>query len=129
MPKIICKGAQNKGFKGADAVVITGMQIGGKKMPKYFEEKELREWVQNWFEMNRYYHPYSKSNDIPIPELYDILEQMPTADVVERKKGKWIKQNPFVDTEECSLCKYNIYSEELETPFCPWCGAEMRGEE
>jgi len=43
----------------------------------------------------------------------------------ERKKGKWIKQNPLVDTEECSLCKYNIYSEELETPFCPWCGAQM----
>ena len=49
-------------------------------MPKYIEEKELREWVQNWFEKNRYYHPYSKSNNIPIPELYDILEQMPSAD-------------------------------------------------
>ena len=58
-------------------------------MAKYIEEKELREWVQNWFEKNRYYHPYSKSNDIPIPELYDILERMPTADVPERNVGKW----------------------------------------
>lgn len=47
--------------------------------PKYIEVKELKEWVQNWFETNRYYHPYSKSNNIPITELYDILEQMPSA--------------------------------------------------
>lgn len=42
--------------------------------------------------------------------------------------GKWVKQNPMVDTEECSECGYNIQGEELETPFCPWCGANMRGE-
>ena len=42
----------------------------------------LKEWVQNWFCMNRYYHPYSKSNNIPIPELYDILERISTVDAV-----------------------------------------------
>lgn len=103
-------------------------------MPKYIEEKELREWVQNWFEKNRYYHPYSKSNDIPIPELYDILEQMPTADVVERKKGKWIK-NEGKHGWHCSECiedNYYAYSWNCETGkyefqdhFCPNCGAEM----
>jgi len=46
------------------------------------------------------------------------------------KKGRWIKQNPMVDTEECSECGYNILDEEFETPFCPWCGARMmKGEE
>lgn len=55
-------------------------------------------------------------------------KELPSAQP-KRKKGKWVKQNPFVDTEECSLCKYNIYSEELETPFCPWCGAEMEEDE
>ena len=43
----------------------------------------------------------------------------------EHKKGHWIKQNPMVDTEECSECGFNIPSEEFETPFCPWCGVEM----
>lgn len=47
----------------------------------------------------------------------------------ERKTGKWIKQNPLVDTEECSECGYNILSEELETPFCPWCGSPMMRKE
>ena len=45
--------------------------------------------------------------------------------LAELKRGKWIKQNPMVDTEECSECGYNILSPELETPYCPWCGAKM----
>ena len=39
----------------------------------------LKEWVENWFTKNRLYHPYAKNNNIPITELYDILEQMPSA--------------------------------------------------
>jgi rubrerythrin len=54
------------------------------------------------------------------------VKRQPT--IEPRKKGKWVKQNPMVDTEECSECGYNIQGEELETPFCPWCGADMRGE-
>lgn len=41
------------------------------------------------------------------------------------KYGRWIKQNPLADTEECSICGYNIQSIELETPYCAWCGAKM----
>ena len=37
---------------------------------------ELKEWIENWFYKNKYYHPYSKSNSIPITELYDILDQI-----------------------------------------------------
>ena len=110
-------------------------------MARYIEEKELREWVQNWFEKNRYYHPYSKSSDIPIPELYDILEQMPSADVVEKKKGLWLIFREWTDGLYdvegnktggtiycCSKCGYlhvglkgfGLYA------FCPHCGAVMR---
>ena len=39
----------------------------------------LKEWIENWFTKNRYYHPYAKNNNIPITELYDILEQLPSA--------------------------------------------------
>lgn len=41
------------------------------------------------------------------------------------RTAHWVKQNPMVDTEECSSCGYNIPSEELESPFCPDCGAYM----
>ena len=40
MPKIICKGSQNKGV-GRDAIT-TGMQIGGKKMPRYIDAEMLK---------------------------------------------------------------------------------------
>lgn len=44
----------------------------------------LKEWVENWFTKNRFYHPYAKDNNIPIVELYDILEQMPSAQPEQR---------------------------------------------
>lgn len=40
--------------------------------------------------------------------------------------GEWIPSNPETDTLECSKCGYNIISEELKTPYCPWCGAKMK---
>ena len=51
-------------------------------MIQLMDKNELKEWVDNWFVMNRYYHPYSKQTNIPIPELYDIVERMPTVDAV-----------------------------------------------
>ena len=61
--------------------------------------------------------------------LCNDIDEFPAADVRENRHGRWIKQNPLVDTEECSLCGYNVIDEEFETPFCPWCGADMRGED
>lgn len=46
------------------------------------------------------------------------VAEIPTADVVERKKGNWIYS--------CSVCNY--YSGTKRTNFCPNCGADMRGE-
>ena len=46
---------------------------------KLIDVRILKEWVENWFTKNRLYHPYAKNNNIPITELYDILEQIPSA--------------------------------------------------
>ena len=46
---------------------------------RLIDVSELKEWIENWFTKNRLYHPYAKNNNIPITELYDILEQMPSA--------------------------------------------------
>lgn len=46
--------------------------------------------------------------------------------VDDEQEGEWIRSSPFTDTMECSLCGYNIYSEEIETPYCPWCGKRMK---
>ena len=83
----------------------------------------LKEWVENWFTKNRFYHPYAKNNNIPITELYDILEQMPT---IEERKGKWIPYLSNGLTVMCSKC-----GSRFDRPwhYCPNCGAKMEGEQ
>lgn len=56
----------------------------------------------------------------------DEIDDIESAPTIEQKTGRWIGQTPFVDTEECSCCGYNIVSNEMETPYCPNCGADMR---
>lgn len=46
--------------------------------------------------------------------------------LVERKKGKWIRNNN--DTYSCSLCQSWIPEEQYYyAQFCLYCGADMRG--
>lgn len=57
-----------------------------------------------------------------------VLDRIASAPTIEdEQEGEWIRSSPFTDTMECSLCGYNIYSEEIETPHCPWCGARLKG--
>lgn len=55
---------------------------------------------------------------------------MKTADVVERKRGKWIE---YVNSHcECPFChkEWSFFENMTEWfNFCPNCGAEMEGEE
>ena len=74
----------------------------------------LKEWVKNWLTVNRYYHPYSKRNDIPIDELYDILDRMPTAEprIIRCKDCKhWTDENDCY----CDIWDHYISNDEF---FC-----------
>ena len=51
------------------------------------------------------------------------IDNAPTVDTV--KHGKWVHDNPLTDTLVCTECNYSIPTEELKTPYCPWCGARM----
>ena len=66
-----------------------------------------------------------KNRDIAVlQKCYQIADE--AADkALKPKRGKWIGVSPFVDSVQCSECGYCIHSEELETPYCPWCGAKM----
>ena len=68
--------------------------------------------------LDRHYFPGDLS-------LKETIDSVPSADVVERKKGKW-KQG------YCSECRYNWSKDApiANVPnFCPNCGADMRGRE
>lgn len=61
--------------------------------------------------------------------IYSFLHDAPTADVVESKRGEWIKlpSNGIGNTAECSVCHDSVYGYE-SCNFCPNCGADMRGD-
>ena len=62
--------------------------------------------------------------------VYELLNEMPSADVRENVHGEWIDEtfepyglvfHPF----KCNLCGEHS---ECDSDFCPNCGADMRGE-
>ena len=63
--------------------------------------------------------PLTKSTDTIIDGNYEDSDVKPVV------HGHWQRYNPLTDTEECSICHYNIINEEFETPYCPMCGARM----
>lgn len=46
-------------------------------MNKIISVDELKEWISCWLVVDKYYHPYSNNKNIPISELYDILDRIP----------------------------------------------------
>ena len=62
--------------------------------------------------------------------LLEKVEKIPSADVVERKTGKWECYDDGIKYWwMCSECHHDAwYDEEDLTNFCPNCGADMREE-
>ena len=62
--------------------------------------------------------------------ILDIIDEMPSADVVKVKHGEWIRLPDGWDgideyeRYKCSVC--NQLNSWGDTPFCRWCGADMR---
>ena len=69
-------------------------------------------------------------------QRFELLNTIPTADVVERKKGHCIEQNYDVFCSECGVKLICCYIEEIDGEtllrvhpnFCPNCGADLRNE-
>lgn len=55
-------------------------------------------------------------------ELYDMIKALSSAEP-ERKKGEWFLTDTMYACNQCHSVFYET------SPFCPNCGAEMKGEE
>lgn len=76
---------------------------------------------------------YGRTQEIPL-KVDMALTNIPSADVVERKRGEWVSRNPYWHTAICSNCnKVTMFEdwdgEVLDYNFCPNCGADMRERE
>lgn len=63
----------------------------------------------------------------------DLINNTPTADVVEVRHGEWIRKDGFLVCSECDATKPIAFSTVLKTTyykcdFCNRCGAKMDGE-
>lgn len=54
--------------------------------------------------------------------IEEMIDSIPAADVREVKRGKWEDVDGMFAL--CSICKHASG----HTPFCAWCGADMREE-
>ena len=99
-------------------------------MPRYIDAdalmKEFRDFVRD----------SNNSDFAPVPNWNDavsLVGSAPTADVVERKVGKWVNRwsgDGSVWLEEiCSECGLTFEDEPHGYNYCPNCGAEMEGDE
>lgn len=58
----------------------------------------------------------------------NVLADIPSADVVERKRGEWIDKGADLDGTwyyQCSNCHADVIEEQY--PNCPYCLARMKG--
>ena len=91
-------------------------------MPRYIDADELMEQMENAC-------MGVMSGCDPFNQPLKVLESAPTADVVERKRGKWVRKeihSNWSDWTEytCSLCGAT-FKGLYKANFCPNCGAEM----
>ena len=89
-------------------------------MTEYINKTKL---INEGWELRRIYRQDKHTMVCEAKKIADI----PSADVVERKKGKW-KTAPVPGIEEeaniCPFCRWLVYAIE-PLNFCPNCGAEM----
>ena len=82
---------------------------------------------------------FGREGEYHADTITDMLSDIPSADVVERKRGEWIKDNVVLTSMppqyqyHCSLCGKTAFTYNNGIQYlsdcCPNCGADMRGAE
>ena len=69
-----------------------------------------------------------KKEDCDCEWLWTIL-CVPAADVAPVRHGHWINENFYTHCSACGkMAIYDKYGQEVESDYCPNCGAKMDGE-
>ena len=84
-------------------------------MTEYIRREDLMERVGRWQLNTR-------------EAIAEMVMSVPSADVVERKTGKWIDVDDYIISGSCSACGWqaHLYEDDVVgMNFCPNCGAKM----
>ena len=108
-------------------------------MSDLISREETISYIEDWKEVNKYYHPYTKNTHIPIDEVIQVIKDVPSNN---QKTGHWILPKNDDGTSEiieyqirCSECGLVLDTQtyyELKmnngSNYCCRCGAKMEGE-
>lgn len=87
-------------------------------MPRYIDADKLNAKL-----MDEYYGMISDES-MKIYKIIRMLDNAPTADVLEVKHGKWIFY-PDCGCTVCSNCRRSVEEYVGAYDYCMWCGARM----
>lgn len=82
-------------------------------MANYIEREALLEEVKKL-----------QGSSFSTPLIIEQIEKAPTADVIEVKRGEWIKVRDGYPRYACSRC-HHLYNN-IGYTYCPNCGADMK---
>ena len=108
-------------------------------MIEYIEKRdvidELMDYASRWFA----YDPYNKIVARIFQDIELIIKGIPSTDVIEPKRGKWVQgteRQTIIGASEgelrtiyalrCSYCNKEFGTLAKDYNFCPNCGADMR---
>lgn len=84
--------------------------------------------AKEYIERNALVAEYDRVHIGPPGGARKLMEEAPTADVVEVKHGEWIgKPIAGYARIKCSVCTTSFVQETGTWAYCPECGADMRG--
>lgn len=69
------------------------------------------------------------SKECPLCQIDEVKEEILKSPARLIFNGKWLKSGVFFKRLECSVCGYTAGSIYDSSPFCPSCGAKMKGGE
>lgn len=112
---------------------------------EYVEREVISEGIRKYYYKNPPNSSYQEGFDHGLDKAQRVILNAPVADVVEVRHGRWIFGKDLPDSFGsinknkyhlyCSECRNQAFNKtvdndpdfDVDTPFCPWCGAKMDG--
>ena len=105
-------------------------------MSRYIDVEKLKEELDNFISTSQTYTEYDCGYDDCFTAIQDTLADIPTADVVEVRHGKWLTwEEQFPDRKPTKKNSLGVFCNNCHshadnmTDYCPNCGARMDGKE
>ena len=113
---------------------------------EYVEREVISEGIRKYYYKNPPNSSYQEGFDHGLDKAQRVILNAPVADVVEVRHGRWRFGKDLPDSFGsinknkyhlyCSECRNQAFNKstdndcdfDMDTPFCPWCGAKMDGE-